>query len=51
VSCSDGLDELWGNVVDVNVPPFDKTLESGVVRVIPPCCVLCSSSGSRDFVQ
>jgi hypothetical protein len=29
--CSDGLDELWGNVVDVNFPLCDETSEFVVV--------------------
>ncbi len=28
---SDGLDELWGNVVDVNFPLCDETLEFVVI--------------------
>ncbi len=31
VFCSDGLDELWGNVVDVNFPLCDETSEFVVV--------------------
>jgi hypothetical protein len=31
VFCSDGLDDLWGNVVDVNFPLCNKTLEFVIV--------------------
>ncbi len=31
---------FMGNFVDVNVPPFDETLEFGTVRAIPPCYAL-----------
>ncbi len=31
IFCSDGLDELWGNVVDVNFPLCDETLDFVVV--------------------
>ncbi len=29
--CSDGLDELWGNVVDVNFPLCDETSEFFII--------------------
>ena len=47
VSCSDRLNELWGNFVDVNVSPFDElwNLASSKLFHLAVCSVVLVALG------